>query len=594
MKKTLQNRRSMGHIICSLPNDLGVETCRAWQSSSINESIDEQGDEVNTDTRSDFRLVDLPFLPPLPCIESSHTVQRKRGVTCSNSETQVTSKKHKRELTSEEKIVEGFDAKISVGPYYICTSYRQTFFKHSVCKFSLLEVPVALKTKCIAGISSIQGKEWICNQCSSYLKKKQIPPCSIGNNLSFPEIPSELAGLTPLEYRLLSPRIPFMQMKELPRGGQLGIKGNVVNVPADVSNTVNVLPRNLDATETIPVKLKRSLSYKSHTAFENIRPQRFIVATEWLLRNSILFQSEGISLNKNWSVSSQINDVQSTCRLGANITANENSLLPGTSDSCNEGTRSEQQNNINKNLHGTESDGWTESDANADLLSGNMDTMMQPANYREFNRILSVAPGEGNTPLGMFQDKFSEFLSFPNIYCGQTRCDNNARETRLHYSTICKWELRNVDRRVANDVTNLFFKVKKLQIKQIADKVSLAIRKCKLKSKKFTAGELLCTDSLNNILKHDEGYRVLRSLRGSPPYWEKAKKDIFSMIKQLGVPTWFCSFSAAETKWLPLLRSLPYMTFKRNMSDEELSTLTWIEKNDLIKSDPVNCARYFE
>lgn len=28
------------------------------------------------------------------------------------------------------------------------------------------------------------------------------------------------------------------------------------------------------------------------------------------------------------------------------------------------------------------------------------------------------------------------------------------------------------------------------------------------------------------------------------------------MIKQLGVPTWFCFFSAAETRWVPLLQCL--------------------------------------
>lgn len=73
--------------------------------------------------------------------------------------------------------------------------------------------------------------------------------------------------------------------------------------------------------------------------------------------------------------------------------------------------------------------------------SGNFDTVMQPADYREYNRILSVAPAEGNTPLGMFQDFNAEFLSFPAIYCGETRQNNNLRATAVHYSTICKWEL---------------------------------------------------------------------------------------------------------------------------------------------------------
>jgi len=50
----------------------------------------------------------------------------------------------------------------------------------------------------------------------------------------------------------------------------------------------------------------------------------------------------------------------------------------------------------------------------------------------------------------------------------------------------------------------------------------------------------------NLTMQHDD-YRVIRTLQGSPPYWESARQDVFAMIRQVGIPTWFCSFSAAET-----------------------------------------------
>ena len=52
-----------------------------------------------------------------------------------------------------------------------------------------------------------------------------------------------------------------MQLREKPRGGQLSISENVVNVPADVMSTVNKLPRMLTEDETIALKFKRSLNY---------------------------------------------------------------------------------------------------------------------------------------------------------------------------------------------------------------------------------------------------------------------------------------------------------------------------------------------
>ena len=51
----------------------------------------------------------------------------------------------------------------------------------------------------------------------------------------------ECLNFTPLEERLKSLCIPFMQiiLCEFPRGRQLSIHGNAVNVPADVNSVVN-------------------------------------------------------------------------------------------------------------------------------------------------------------------------------------------------------------------------------------------------------------------------------------------------------------------------------------------------------------------
>ena len=53
-----------------------------------------------------------------------------------------------------------------------------------------------------------------------------------------------------------------MQIRELPRGGQYCLKGNVINVPVDIQPTVSCLPRPMDENVTIAVQLKKKLSYK--------------------------------------------------------------------------------------------------------------------------------------------------------------------------------------------------------------------------------------------------------------------------------------------------------------------------------------------
>ena len=39
--------------------------------------------------------------------------------------------------------------------------------------------------------------------------------------------------------------------------------------------------------------------------------------------------------------------------------------------------------------------------------------------------------------------------------------------------------------------------------------------------------------ALERIINYDEGYKFLSALRGSPPYFEKAEKDIFAWYIRL-------------------------------------------------------------
>ncbi|KAJ8050008.1 hypothetical protein HOLleu_03013 [Holothuria leucospilota] len=66
------------------------------------------------------------------------------------------------------------------------------------------------------------------------------------------------------------------------------------------------------------------------------------------------------------------------------------------------------------------------------------------------------------------------------------------------------------------------------------------------------------------------------------------------MIRQLGIPTWFMSFSAAETRWVYLLRSLGRTLQNKELTDSEILNISWQEKSDFIQSDPVTCSRHFD
>ena len=66
----------------------------------------------------------------------------------------------------------------------------------------------------------------------------------------------ECLNFTPLEERLKSLCIPFMQIILC----EFLIHGNAVNVPADVNSVVNTLPKPINESQNIAIKLKSKLS----------------------------------------------------------------------------------------------------------------------------------------------------------------------------------------------------------------------------------------------------------------------------------------------------------------------------------------------
>ena len=171
-------------------------------------------------------------------------------------------------------------------------------------------------------------------------------------------------------------------------------------------------------------------------------------------------------------------------------------------------------------LSGDDDDTWSETEEDSPDNVSHMDTMLTSPTFiepQEQSNIYSIAPAQNNTPLSIFTDKNSEELSFPNIFCGEARPDNNKRPVPIYYSEICKSEVLRNDRRVAQCTDNLFFKVKKIQMKRMLGQVQIALRKCKTNGQQITAGICKDTTAVNQFIHKDIAYKFLAPVRGSPP-----------------------------------------------------------------------------
>ena len=515
---------------------------------------------------------------------SGINVPRKR---CKHDTDSVPKHQHK-DFENIENAIKQFHSDISIGPLYVCSCCHQTWFRKSVSILKNTYIPAESKRQHCTNFISVNDKEWICHTCLSALRDSKIPKLSVTNGMKWPIKPPEL-NLHQLEERLIALRIPFMQIRELPRGGQYSLKRNVINVPVDIQPTINCLPRPMDDNFTVAIQSKKKLSYKTVDFKENVRPLRVLTALHWLMNNSKLYKNSGIVIDDDWF--QEVNEsAEETVREFLGVSREQTNDKHSMENEKQEEITTKKDSDAPTDY---DSDHYSEIDATDHV--GSIDTLVDDADIdNKCDKVFTFAPGEGQHPISLYNDKDAEYLCFPSIFCGQTPPSKEERIVPVHYSDIVKWELRSVDRRAAQSVPNIFFKHKKLQMKQISDKVNLAVRRCKKRGQKITAAEARDSNYLDKLVNLDEGYYIFRQLRNSPAYLEMRKKDIFAMIRQLSLPTWFMSLSAADTRWTDLLKMLAKLNDGFEYSETELEKLTWQEKTKLVQKDPVTCSRYFD
>ncbi len=149
----------------------------------------------------------------------------------------------------------------------------------------------------------------------------------------------------------------------------------------------------------------------------------------------------------------------------------------------------------------------------------------------------------------------------------------------------------NADNRFAKSTQYIFYAQYLSETKQVISSVSIAVRKGVGKTKgggKVTTSML--KDKLKNVLRSDSGYKFLKPIRGTPPYWQSTQKDVLAMFRQLGIPTWFCSFSAADMRWPELMNTI----LKQQSDPKRINDLDWNEKCTILRSNHVTVAKMFD
>ncbi|CAG4978794.1 unnamed protein product [Parnassius apollo] len=126
-----------------------------------------------------------------------------------------------------------------------------------------------------------------------------------------------------------------------------------------------------------------------------------------------------------------------------------------------------------------------------------------------------MAPGEGERPISLLFDRHLEELAFIKVHCAIER----KYLVNLSHSEVTRSEIsRNDGRAVRPDY--LFTALKKQQTIAVKNNVTTCLRKKTARGAPVFACNVLQNNFVDNLVQHDDGYRVLGGIRNSPAHWE--------------------------------------------------------------------------
>ncbi|XP_071153638.1 uncharacterized protein [Mytilus edulis] len=493
---------------------------------------------------------------------------------------------------NRDDIANYFRQQVRDGPRYVCSVCHKFKFRKQVVVCDKLKYSkkgdksIAMANQCIteqfhttcsdqcqSSCETIYHKQWICFTCHYHLLKGQMPVDAFANGLQLPHIPDQLNSLNKLEKQLISVRIPFMKIIQLPKGNQRGFIGPCVSIPTDIEKTTNVLPRSENEAELIRCKLKRKLQYKGYCQYEFVSRKKICKGLEYLQQNNPYYHDT--LLNDKWTehIPSDFKD----------LVTEEAELTEVLAEEHDEDDKKHDDEDISFKDRGLPSDTCLQAvDLGQEILD------------QHFDDIFCVAPGEGNTPVSMLQEHGNEAMSFPVQFPeGSFGSYDAKRLVSLTRSRYFHARLFNADTRFSSDTSYIFYAQYLSELEQVISKVSIALRKSSGKDKTgniITARMLTDKNQLKRLLTTDQGYKFMTPIRGTPPYWQATLRDLMASIRQLGIPTWFATFSAADLRWKETLQVL----LEQQKSTQSLEDLDWTGKSELLQYNPVMSAVMFD
>ena len=108
----------------------------------------------------------------------------------------------------------------------------------------------------------------------------------------------------------------------------------------------------------------------------------------------------------------------------------------------------------------------------------------------------------------------------------------------------------------------------------------------------LTAGVIQDHSVLLQMIQRDDAYKFLKNVRGSPAYFQRVQYEVLAVFRQLGIPTFFLTLSAADMQWPDVIQTIARQ-YCVTFTDEQVAALSFEEKSKWLRQNPVTAARHF-
>ena len=210
---------------------------------------------------------------------------------------------------------------------------------------------------------------------------------------------------------------------------------------------------------------------------------------------------------------------------------------------------------------------------------------------------ISFAPGEHEKPLPLLSDTNFEELANPDKYPDGRNALTADRPKQIDARRYFNQRLLDVDGRFARSIEYLLSAQYATESKQIYGNINhFAFRRVQgrhYQGNKITAGLVKDASKMRELVRADHAYKLFKNVRGSPAYYQTLFYDVLAMMRQLGLPTWFFTVSAADMQWPDLLQTISRQ-YGTILSDDDVKNLSYQERTRLLRSNPVTAARHFQ